>query len=232
MIGVFSNTLSFNISSTTFDQRIDTGGYREFILENTGTEAIRYKFEIKKGDTDKDMSKWVTIYPKVMNIPPLEKRVLKVYAQSPSGAEQGEYDFNLAVNPIVVPTIKESDGKIITGNSTIGFAPLIQMKGYVGDANFEENIELTNHLFDKNKDGRIEYSATIENKSFAGLHVGLKFKTWNGNIIDGKWLGRLGKGKKESFSYVLNEKVKKIDEIKEIVIYDATSLRELKTVKL
>ena len=102
----------------------------------------------------------------------------------------------------------------------------------MGDANFKENLLLTDSKFSLNENKKVEYSATIENKSFAGIEVGLKFVSWNGNIIDGKWIGRANSGIKEKFKFELSEKVKKIDEIKEIVIYDANSLVNIKTIKL
>lgn len=231
MFGIFMSSFAFKIDSTDFDQRIDTGGYKEFTFENNTEQTIRYKFDIKKGNSDKDMSKWVTVYPKVMNIPPLEKRVLKVHAKSPENSKVGEYSFKLVTTPLVIPTLREEKGKIV-GNSTISFVPSIEMKGYVGDANFKENLLLTDSKFSLNENKKVEYSATIENKSFAGIEVGLKFVSWNGNIIDGKWIGRANSGIKEKFKFELSEKVKKIDEIKEIVIYDANSLVNIKTIKL
>lgn len=230
-IGMFTNTFGFHISSEDFDQRIDTGGYKEFIFKNNTEQPIRYKFEIKEGNTDKDMSKWVTLYPKVMNIPPMQERVLKMHAQSPVGVKPGEYSFNLVTVPLVIPTIKEEAGKIV-GNSTVSFVPIIGMKGYVGDAKFDENLLLTNNKFTINENKKVVYSATIENKSFAGIEVGLKFITWNGNIVDGSWIGRANSGTKIDFRLELTEKIKKTDEIKEIIIYNANDLTNIKTVKL
>lgn len=231
ILGVCSKAFGFSINSTDFDQRIDIGGYREFVLENKTDKPIRYKFDIKKGENAPDMSEWVKVYPKVMNIPPLEKRTLKMYAQSPSGTKPGEYAFNLIVTPLVVPVIKESEGKI-TGTSSISFVPMIEMLGYVGNADFEKNINVENIEVVKNKENKIDIKGKIINNSFAGFHIGLKFLTSNGSVMDGRYLGRIPKNKSSDFKVTLDGRIKDPKEITEVVVYDALNLTNLKTIKL
>lgn len=232
LLFLISNLLfAIRMDSTIFDQRIDNGGgYKEIIFENVTGKTERYKINVAKGETRSDMSKWVALYPKVISIPPFEKRTLKIYAQAPDGLKDGEYSFNLIVTPLVVPVIREETGKIV-GSSSLNFVPIIEMIGYSGDPHFEKNLDLKDIKLEL-KDGRVVLNAKIENNSFAGLHVGLKFKTSNNVVMDGKWLGRLEKGKKEKLTYELSKNVKKVEDIRKIVIYDATNLVELRTIEL
>lgn len=225
---------AFEIDSTAFEQRIDGGGYREFSLNNRSEKTVRYKIEIKEDERDgkqKDMSKWVEVYPKVMTIPPLQKRVLKVFAKSPLETPKGEYGFRLIITPLNVPTLSEKQGKIQV-NSSIDFIPVIYMYGHVGDPEFEKNIELENSQFtvDK-KTERVVYSGVVRNKSFAGIELGIKFLTTNSTVVEGKYLGRIRRNSEKLVDIFLSKDFipKKI---KRIVIYDAVSLKKIKQIEL
>lgn len=230
MLVIFTNSFGFYISSENFDQRIDTGGYKEFILKNNSDTTVRYKFEVKKGNGNKDMSKWVTLYPKVMSIPPMQERVLKIHAQSPAGAEEGEYSFNLLAKPIVVPTIKEEDGTI-SGTGILPFVPVIEMLGYVGDANFEKKINLKDIKLEEGRNKEIILTGVIENNSFAGMAVGLNFVSWNDTVIDGQYIGRIPKNKNSRIKVKLNKTVEKTSDIKKIIIYNAVTLKNIKAIE-
>lgn len=230
---MITNLFGFDISSPYFAQRIDTGGYKEYTLKNRGEQTIRYKIEVKKSESGADMSEWINIYPKVMTIPPFESRTLKVYAQSPLGTSKGEYGFRLIVTPLNVPVIKEESKKIEV-NASIDFVPVIQMYGYVGDPKFAENIILKDNKFVKDsKTGLIKYSASVENKSFAGLELGIKFVINNDAIVDGKYIGRIkAKSGLNKIECNLSKSIKKPYEVKKLIIYDATNLINIKTIDL
>lgn len=231
LISLVKITFALDMNTTLFDQRIDTGGYREIIFKNNSTQKVRYKFFVKEGDTKKDMSKWVKLYPKVMTIPPLQEKTLKLYAQSPKDAEKGEYSFNLQVAPVVVPTISKDNGKI-SGSMNIAISPIIAMSGYVGDPEFEKNLSLKDIKFKKienSKEKEIEVTATIENKSNVSLNVGLKFLNSAGLMVDGSWIGRIND--KATFKAII-KRFNKPEDVKKIVIYDATNIVELKTITL
>lgn len=226
MFLVLNVAFGFNMSSTLFDQRIDTGGYREFTIKNDTNRQVRYKIEIKKGDKEGwDMSKWVKVYPKVLSIPPLSEKTVKVYAQSPVGAKEGEYFFNFMATPLVIPTIK-SNGKI-SGTSNLGFVPIIEMMGYVGDPNFKDNIYIKNLKINEVSDG-IEVSGTIDNKSIVGINLGITFKDKNGSILDGKLLGFYKKENSQDFK-IKTKYISKKENIKQIIIYDSLNIVDLKT---
>lgn len=230
MFLVLNIAFGFNMDSTLFDQRIDTGGYREFTIKNDSNRQVRYKIEIKKGDKEGwDMSKWVKVYPKVLSIPPLSEKTVKVYAQSPTGAKEGEYFFNFMANPLVVPTINESNGKV-TGRSNVSFVPIIEMVGYIGNPKFEENINLQNLKIIEVKDG-LEITGTIENKGNFGINLGLNFKNKNGIMLNGKLLGKSIKHSSQDFKVKI-ENIKNKDQIKEIEIYDSLNILTLKNIKI
>lgn len=230
MFLVLNIAFGFNMDSTLFDQRIDTGGYREFTIKNDTNRQIRYKIEAKKGDREGwDMSKWVKVYPKVLSIPPLSEKTVKVYAQSPTGAKEGEYFFNFMATPLVVPTLNETNGKIV-GSSNVSFVPIIEMVGYIGDPDFKRNMNLRNLEIIEAKDG-IEVSGSIENKSNYGINVGLNFNSKNDVLLDGKALGRAKKQSLQNFKIKLKN-IKNRNEIKDIIIYDSLNLVDIKTISL
>lgn len=230
MFLVLNIAFGFNMDSTLFDQRIDIGGYREFTIKNDSNRQVRYKIEIKKGDKEGwDMSKWVKVYPKVLSIPPLSEKTVKIYAQSPVGAKEGEYFFNFMANPLVVPTINESNGKI-SGTSNVSFVPIIEMMGYVGNPNFKNSIELKNLKLKETNSG-LEVSGSIENTSNYSINVGLNFNSKNGILLNGKSLGRSKKRNIQNFKVKL-ENIQNKNEIKEIIIYDSLNLVDIKTITL
>ncbi len=222
---IVTNIYSFDINTVLFDQRIDNGnGYKEFILSNKYTENIRYKIKVLKSNKkDKDMSSWVEVSPTVLNIQPLSEKKLKIFAKAPKGAKNGEYSFKLQVEPIIVPTIsKVKEGKV-KGSTNIAFVPIIEMFGYVGNPEFEKNIDLEN-LNLKKVDKEYVLSGTLVNKTYAGKNIGFNFIADNNFIVEGKWIGRLGPNFKEKIT------LKTSNKFKEISIYDAETNKEIKRI--
>lgn len=231
LLVVFSfSSFAFEIDSTTFDQRIDTGGYKEYKIKNNSNQTIRYKIDVTNPDSGKaDMSKWIKIYPKVMNIPPLQEGILKIYAQSPKEASKGEYYFNLLIKPLVIPKVYKLDGKI-NGTSTISFVPVLELSGYVGDPQFLETISFNNSNITNYKNG-VKFIAEISNKSFASIQLGLKFMGVNNSYLDGKWVGSIESNSDKKIE-VLLKTIKNKSDIKEIILYNAETLENIKTVKI
>lgn len=230
-IFIFTNSFSIEMSSTTFDKRIDfgDGGYKEIVFKNKHLSNVRYKIKIldvsKNGSKRKDMSKWVTVSPKVINIPPMQERTLKIFAKSPNNTEKGEYIFGLKVEPIVIPTIRKAENDKIVGNSIVTINPLVEMIGYVGDPNFKENIVFEDIKVEKVKDS-YKLSGTIFNKTYAGKHIGFNFIGVNNTLVDGKYLGRLPANSNHKISVDVKHN------FKEISIYDGDTLEEIKRIKL
>ena len=61
-----------------FDKRIDEGnGFQEFTVTNTSSEIMRFKAFVKSTGKDTDISKLISIYPKVFTVEPLSEKHLK-----------------------------------------------------------------------------------------------------------------------------------------------------------
>lgn len=223
-------SFAFEIDSTTFDQRIDTGGYKEYRIKNNSNKPVRYKINITKPDDEKaDMSKWIKVYPKVMNIPPLQEGVLKIFAQSPKEASKGEYFCNLLVRPLIIPKIYKSDNKIV-GDSSVSFVPVIELAGHVGDPKFKENIKVSNITILEKEFG-VEIHAQFENNSFTSSQIGIKLIGVNNTLLDAKWLGKIKKNQTVN-PKIISHNIKKKKEIKKILLYDSETLEEIKTIIL
>lgn len=229
IITIFNFTFSIDMSTTIFDQRIDTGGYREIIFKNNDASPVRYKFTLKNGQKDRDMSKWAKVYPKVMTIPAYGEKVLKIFVQSPPNQKLGEYSMNLIVEPIEIPTIQSSNGKI-KGNSTLKFIPIIELLGYIGEQDFTKNINLKDIKF-MTKDNKIIFESILENKGNVGFNAGIKLIGKDDSILGGKWLGRISKNKTEKCKVIFN-KLGEVKDIKKIIIYDAINFNTIKTIVL
>lgn len=222
---IASNVFCFNMSNTIFDERIDKQiGYKEITFKNDSQENIRYKIKvIKPNKNSNDMSKMVQVSPKVLNIRPLGEKVLKIFAKAPNGTKEGEYAFRLQIEPIVIPTIKKRKEGVIGGGISIPFVPVVEMYGYVGDANFKKNIKFENVKL-KKSGGKYILTGILINDSFAGKNIGFSFIGSNNFIVGGKWIGRApAKFKKEL-------KLKLDNKFKEISIYDAETNKEIKRV--
>lgn len=231
ILGVFmlliTNAFSFDISTTIFDQRIDSSeGYKEIVFKNKYTENVRYKIKVLGADEkDKDMSAWVQVSPTVLNVQPLGEKVFKIFAKAPKGIKKGEYSFKLQMEPIIIPTISKAIEGKVKGSSTVAFVPIIQMYGYAGDPEFEKNIDLENINL-KKIDKEYVLTGTLINKAYAGKNIGFNFVGDNGYIVEGKWIGRLSPNFKEDINIKVNSK------FKEISIYDAETNKEIKRVKI
>lgn len=219
---------AINMSTTIFDKRIDNqNGYSEIIFENNSATPIRYKISTLSPDGEKkDMSRWVTLSPKILTIPAYDKRPLKIFAKSPINTDKGEYAFNLKVDQVIIPTISKSGDKI-KGNSMVTFTPIIEMLGYVGDPMFQENINLENIVIDKNKE---TLTGRLINKSYAGKELGISYIGSNNFVLGGGSLRRIKAGFNEKVTIPLNKNIQ--NNIKEILLYDINSLEEIKRIKL
>lgn len=224
---MITTVFAFDINTTIFDQRVDNGeGYKEIVFKNKFTENIRYKIKVVRSDgKEKDMSSWVEVSPPILNIQPLSEKVLKIFAKVPKEAKNGEYSFKLQIEPIIIPTISKAKEGGVKGNSSVAFVPIIEMFGYVGNPNFEKNINLENIKLEKvNKEYVL--TGTLVNNAYAGKNIGFNFIGDNNFIIEGKWIGRLNPNFKEKIS------VKVSDKFKEISIYDAETNKEIKRISI
>ena len=99
------------------------------------------------------------------------------------------------------------------------------MFGYIGNPDFEKNINLENINLEKVKKEYI-LTGTLVNNSYAGKNIGFNFIGDNNFVVEGKWIGRLKPSFKENIS------VKIADKFKEISIYDAETNKEIKRISI
>lgn len=133
-------SFSMSIGPVYFNQRIDgAGGYQEYEIDNETFNTQRYKIQITPDTTDKnlqkEMQKWVEVYPKVLTIPAKGMGKVKVMIKAPANTKIGEYKFILSPTPITIPTLenKKGDSKL----SSIGIKASLHfsmgLNGYVGN---------------------------------------------------------------------------------------------------
>lgn len=231
-IMICSVTFGFRMQPTYYDQRIDgDGGYAEINYKNTGTEPLRYKFVLYPGEKN-DMSKWVEVYPKVLNIPPKSTGKLKIYAKAPNGTKAGEYNFSLYAKPIVIPTIKkgEKENKV-TINATTVISMTVGLSGYVGDPELSKNLIIKK--MDLKKDGKKTiFNGRIKNDSYRGISLGLRTLNSNGVIRSEDEIGRVSANNElEVKEFVLSTREVSND-IETIVLYDMISRKDILNVSV
>lgn len=110
---IYMQTFSYiNIYPLNFDKRIDgIGEVQEYVLTNITSENRKYRVDIEKVG-EKDMSEWIEVYPKTLTLSPGEEGVIKVYINSSSLAQEGEYSSILNIRELAVPNLKKKEEQI------------------------------------------------------------------------------------------------------------------------
>lgn len=223
---------SYGIQPMYFEKDISSGrGYSEISIININKMARgRYKIGIGKGsDSKEDISSFVEIYPKVLNIMPDSKGLLKIFVNLPQELKKDEYSFMLQVTPITIPVINENN-KEITANMSMKLAMNVEMYGHYGEATQEEineGIKLENYeIYEKN--GKVSVKGTLINDLWYGIVPSIRVESERGSIIDSKEVIRLRKnGGKIDFNYELKDFRRK-SEVARIIIYDLINYKPLK----
>ncbi len=113
-----------NIYPVKFDKDITNGATEKFKLYNRTSEERRYRIYLEK-NSDKDMSKWIEIYPQSISLKPLEEKELRILVNPPENTEKGEYRAKLVVKEVTVPKKEEiKKTKLMTIFK-------LNMKGYI-----------------------------------------------------------------------------------------------------
>lgn len=119
MIFTFVQTaFSYGIQPMYFEADISNGqGYRDISIINTDKlQKGRYKITIGPGrNPDKDISKYMEIYPKVLNVGPDSTGLVKLYANIKEPLPKDEYSFMFRITPIAIPALKKENSKISSG---------------------------------------------------------------------------------------------------------------------
>ncbi|WP_426711228.1 hypothetical protein [Cetobacterium sp. SF1] len=164
-----SISFSFDVNHGSFDHRIDNGeGYEEYVFKNHDSDSIIYSFSLIPNSIDlKDMSKWIHLSPKILEIPPYGTGTLKIFVKSPKNTPNGSYSCTLVTTPI---SVKQQNFKM----------PIVvpmTLSGYVGNPHLDKNFKVSNisEKLDKNK--KYQINGDVFNSSFANIQCGIKI--WN-----------------------------------------------------
>lgn len=218
-IFLFNIGYSLGMSPLYFDERVDMkGGYKEFVFENKTLNRVRYKIMINKSKGPYDVSKWVTVYPKVLTIDPMAVGIVKVFVKAPKNTPQGEYNFKLYSKPLVLPTMSKSKGNLNARVSTVTSLE-VELSSYVGDPILDENIQGVDIKLSESK-GDLILNGLLKNNSFKRFHFGIKTLDSSGKTIDSEEISSIAKHS----SYKLqNVRITSSRRASKIAIYDLST---------
>lgn len=219
------SSYSFRLDNISFNQRVDSedGGYRESYIINNSLRKERYKINILPGN-DNDGSKFVEVYPKVITVDPKGKGIVKIYMKTPTNLPQGEYYFKLQFKPIIIPTLAKNETGKINGTSNINIAPVVEMKGYVGEVDFSESIKIEDIQIKKNKNGKgIILMGNMSNDSFAGIDFGIEYYGSNNYFYGSVTMDDLAANTKTKKFEVVLENIQNPNDLKQIILYRTPS---------
>lgn len=153
LVLVTATSFSMSIGPIYFNQRIDgQGGYQEYEIDNPSFNTRRYKIKVTAENSDKalekEMQKWVEVYPKVLTIPPKSSGKVKLLIKAGANAKPGEYKFVLSPTPITIPTLenRKNNSKLATVSLSAPIHFSLGLNSYVGnlgDVKREVKIEKT-----------------------------------------------------------------------------------------
>ena len=217
---------SFQLDGISYNQQLDgeDKGYKEFYIVNRQKVRERYRINILSGSKN-DISKYMEVFPKVLTVEPMDRGVLKLFANVPEGLEKKEYQFKLQFQPINIPVLAQAkEGKVVSGVSNVSIAPIVEMKGYIGKADFSKDLDIRNINIQRNSKGEgVIFTGELYNDSHAGIEFGIEFEDSNGRYLDSYYLGDvLAKTNKKSLEIPL-AKIKNPKDVKKIRLYRTPS---------
>lgn len=181
------SVLAFKMEGIAFNKSLN-GGYKEFVIHNDGIKKIRYKVVLKPMGKE-DVTDCLEVSPKILTIEPKSTQVLKIFGTGKRKLEEKEYPFILQFNQIIIPTLAKGKAGVTSGNSMLGLAPSIAMKGYGGTIDFSKSLELTNIRFQKDKNGDLIFEGTLTNTSYGATELAVNFYNSNRTILVSQGLG-------------------------------------------
>lgn len=226
------NLFAFEITPNYFGQRLDNGtAFQEYTISNKTNHIVRYRFSaLPSKIKEKSMDKWVVFQPRYMSIKPGESRCLKIFANSPSNAQIGEYAFYTYIESITIPDFifdEEKKTTIVAGTQfRINIA--IQMFAWVG--NLPPKVDLCNYKVYK-KNGRLHIKGTLKNltkKRFVQYRVTAYGKN-SSQVVDG---GFIFIDQNKNFDTLLSDNFSNITDLTKIEVIEFPSQNILKVVKL
>lgn len=218
------SSYSFRLDNIYYNQRIDgeDGGYREFYIVNQYLQKQRYKINILPGN-DNDGSKFVEVYPKVITVDPKGKGTVKVFMKAPKGTKIGEYKFNLQFQPINIPTLAKNKDGLTTGTANINIAPVIELKGYVGDVDFSKVLDFKDLKIEYKENKGVVVTGKISNNSHAGIDFGAEAYGKNEFFYGSDHVGHILGNTKDKDVTLVFPTIKKESDLKKILFYRTPS---------
>lgn len=106
---IFSiNSFSFGFKPLNFDKRIDSNNsYQEFFIRNDSNKLLKYQIIPYSTEKENDVSKYVKVYPRVLNVNPMSTGSFKVFVEDRKKITDGEKSFMLEVKSLKVPNLNQ-----------------------------------------------------------------------------------------------------------------------------
>lgn len=216
---------ALNISSSSFDRRIDgaESAYKDFKIINGTTTTQRYRVGIssavKSGQID--ISKYFTVRPKIVTVPPYSERNVRVYAHTTDKLPKGEYSFIMNINPIIIPALRKKEaekGKVL---ASVGM-PInvdLNMKGYTGEITPEmvkenikfENVKIVKELDSKTKKYDYFLTGRVKSSLYAAKKIIFYYLDGIGNTVVGSiYFGRVTPNADQKFKIPVKKPFSKL----------------------
>jgi hypothetical protein len=211
------SALAFKMEGITFNKSLKDG-YKEFIIHNEGTKKIRYRVFVRPSGKE-DITDCIEVFPKIITIEPKSSQVLKMFGKAKRELENKEYPFYLDFQQIVIPTLGKSDGKTISGSSTMSLAPSVEMKGHGGVIDYSQALNLENMKFYKDEKGNLMLDANLVNNSHGAIEIGLNFYNRDRSKLVSQGMGTVPANSNEKITINLDSFTDE-KQIKYIIFYD------------
>lgn len=221
------SALAFKMEGITFNKSLKDG-YKEFIIHNEGTKKIRYRVFVRPSGKE-DITDCIEVFPKIITIEPKSSQVLKMFGKAKRELENKEYPFYLDFQQIVIPTLGKSDGKTISGSSTMSLAPSVEMKGHGGVIDYSQALNLENMKFYKDEKGNLMLDAEVVNNSHGAIEIGLNFYNRDRSILVSKGMGVVPANSNKKVTIDVSTFTSESD-IKYVIFYD-DSFAEIKVIE-
>lgn len=93
-----------NLYPLEFNKDITQGAGERFVLYNRSTKDRRYRIYVESVEGKESMADWIEVYPKSISLQPLREKAVRVYVTPPANTTQGEYQANLVIKEVALPT--------------------------------------------------------------------------------------------------------------------------------
>ncbi|MGL6113910.1 MAG: hypothetical protein ACRC1R_02625 [Cetobacterium sp.] len=187
---VYSIGFSLDFGPLGFDKRIDNGeGYGQFSLRNHSNEPIRYKIKIKNSGKENNVSQYVSVYPRILTIPPQGEKFFKIYVEPPKNIKHGLYNFMLSMQEVGIPYLGETKENKSKPEIAMSAGVCLEMECYAGEV--KKNFNIENGVFYINQNNQKCYKAVVKNETGRGYEIGVGFYDSNNNLMNVKAYGRL-----------------------------------------